>query len=205
MRALHSTAAPIHWPRVVREHRTALVPLGVVLAINVIVLIAVVLPLGRRVAANEQRAEQAARAEASALAEYRDAEAIREGKAQATKDLETFYSEVLPANVAAARRTLHSKIQALAREHDVDYRRGSSDTETVPKSALERMMFSLTLTGEYDDIRAMIYELETAPEFIVIDNIVLSEGQRANEPLSWSLELSTYYRTAAAKAGANGQ
>jgi type II secretory pathway pseudopilin PulG len=204
MRALHSTAAPIQWRRVAREHRATLLPLGVVLAINVVVLVAVVLPLGQRVAANEQRAEQAARAEANALAEYRGAEALREGKAQATKDLETFYGEVLPSNVPAARRLLTSKIQDLARAHEVDYERGGLDIETVPKSALERMVASLTLTGEYDDIRAMIYDLETAPEFIVIDNIVLSEG-RENESLSWSMELSTYYRTAAARAGANGR
>jgi hypothetical protein len=205
MKALHSAAGPIPWVRVVREYRTALVPLGVVLAINVVVLLVVVLPMGRRVAANDARADQAARGEAAALAEFRAAEATRDSKAQATKDLETFYSEVLPSNVAAARRVLFSKIQTLAREHDVEYQRGASDIETVPKSALERMLVSLTLTGEYDDIRAMIYDLETAPEFIVIDNIVLAEGQRDDAGLSWSLAVSTYYRAATARAGANGR
>lgn len=200
-----STTVPISWARVIREHRRSLVPLAIVLAINVVVLLAVVLPLGRRVAGNEQRAAQAARAQITAQAEYRAAEAVREGKAQATKDLDTFYRTVLPSNVAAARRILQSKVLALAKEHDVDYERGSADTEDVRAAGLERLVYSLTLTGEYNDIRAMIYDLETAPEFIVIDNIVLAEGRETNAPLSWSLELSTYYRTAAARAGTNGR
>jgi hypothetical protein len=120
--------APIAWARVLREYRKALVPLGLVLAINLVVLAAVVLPLSRRVAANEQRATQAARAEQTARAEFNAAEALRDGKAQATKDLETFYDVVLPSNVAAARRVLNSKILSLAKEHGVDFESGASDT-----------------------------------------------------------------------------
>jgi hypothetical protein len=51
----------------------------------------------------------------------------------------------------------------------------------------------------------MIYDLETAPEFIVIDNIVLTEGREGEPGLAWSLELSTYYRAPAVRAGANGR
>lgn len=200
-----ATIAPISWPRVLRERRRSLLPLAIVLAINLIVLVAVVLPLGRRVEANERRAQQAASAQQAGAAEYRAAEAMREGKAQATKDLDTFYKSVLPPNVAAARRILNSKILALADQHDVDYARGTSDTEEVPGTDLERMVYSLTLTGEYDDIRAMIYDIETAEEFIVIDNVLLAEGREANSPLAWSLELSTYYRAATARAGSDGR
>jgi Tfp pilus assembly protein PilO len=199
-----ATLASISWPRVLRERRRSLLPVAIALAVNLVVLVAVVLPLEGRVDANERRAQQAANAQQAAVAENRSAEAMREGKAQATKDLDTFYRTVLPANVSAARRTFNS-ILALAKEHGVAYERGASDTQTMVGSTLERLMFSLTLTGEYDDIRAMIHEIETAPEFIVIDNIVLAEGQEATAPLAWSLELSTYYRPAAAKAGADAR
>jgi hypothetical protein len=40
--------------------------------------------------------------------------------------------------------------------------------------------------------------LETTPEFIIIDDLTLSESE-ANKPLNLTLELSTYYRL-----GANG-
>ena len=42
----------------------------------------------------------------------------------------------------------------------------------------------MTLSGDYDDIRALIYELETSPDFFVIDNMALSEGGDANAPLT---------------------
>jgi hypothetical protein len=64
----------------------------------------------------------------------------------------------------------------------------------------------MTLAGDYDDIRAFIYELETDPAFVVIDNVVLAEGV-ANAPLSLAMELSTYYRASPAdfKRTGNGR
>jgi hypothetical protein len=194
MKALHSIAAPVPWSRVAHEHRRALVPLGIVLAINVVVLLVVVLPLSRRAAANEQRAITVGRAEAVADAEFRRAQALREEKSRASADLETFYKEVLPADVESARRTAQSKTMRVADAHNVKYQRGASDTDAVPESSLERFKCSLTLSGSYDNIRAFLYDLETATEFVVIDNIVLAEGADTNAPLSLSVELSTYYR-----------
>lgn len=209
MKALYSAATPVPWSRVIREHRRALVPLGVALAVNVIVLLVVVLPIWTRVAANEERANRAAMAERAAAAEFRQAEAVREGKSRALADLDTFYKQVLPATVDAARRTVQTKTMKLADAHDVQYERGTSDTEEVRQSSLERFTYSLTLSGTYDDIRAFIYELETAPDFVVIDNILLAEGQDTNAPLSLSVDLSTYYRATPAKpdvqAATNGR
>ncbi len=209
MKALYSAATPVPWSRVIREHRRALVPLGVALAVNVIVLLVVVLPIWTRVAANEERANRAAMAERAAAAEFRQAEAVREGKSRALADLDTFYKQVLPATVDAARRTVQTKTMKLADAHDVQYERGTSDTEEVRQSSLERFTYSLTLSGTYDDIRAFIYELETAPDFVVIDNILLAEGQDTNAPLSLSVDLSTYYRATPARpdvqAATNGR
>ena len=91
MKALHAMATPVPWSRVVHEHRKALVPLGIVLAVNLVLLLVVVLPLSRRVAANEQRAVLAARSATLAEAEFRRAEAVRDEQSRATRDLETFY------------------------------------------------------------------------------------------------------------------
>lgn len=207
MKALHSIAAPVPFSRVLREHRAALIPLGIVLAINVVVLLVVVLPLARRVAATDDRAAAAAQAEAAARAEFQQAEAVREGKARATTDLDTFYRQVLPTDVEQARRVVQSKTIRLADAHDVAHKGGNADTEQVGESPLERFRYSISLSGSWDDIRAFIYELETAPEFVVIDNIVLGEGFDTNAPLSLAVELSTYYRAPAARgrAGADGR
>jgi hypothetical protein len=193
MKALYSSGTPVASARVLRDHRTALIPLGVALAINLVVLAGVVLPLSRRVAANERRAEAAAQAEHDANNEFRQAEAVREGKARATTDLDTFYRQVLPADVTAARRAVQ-KVRMLALEHDVDFERGATDIEEIRDSSLERFTVTMTLSGDYDNIRALLYSLETAQEFVVVDKIVLAEGLDTNAPLALSLELSTYYR-----------
>ena len=197
----------VPFSRIAREYRKGLIPLGIVLATNLVLLAVVVLPLAQRVSANEERAETAARAELSAQAEFRKAEALREGKARASTDLDKFYQQVLPVDVEAARLVVQSKPRRLASSHEVRYERGQSDTESVRESSLERFVTSIALTGSWDDIRGFIYELETAPDFIVIDHIAIAEGLDTNAPLELSMELSTYYRarTARTRASANGR
>jgi hypothetical protein len=193
-RAQHGAAA-VPVGRVLREHRVALVPLAVVLAINLGVLIGVVLPLSQRAAANETRATAAERAQAAAAADVTRAEASRDGTSRASTDLDTFYDKVLPSDLAAARRLTHVRFQQKAREYGVRYQRGAADEEQIRDSQLDRLTSSMILTGDYDDIRALLYDLETAPDFFIIDNVALSEGDTAQEPLSLALTVSTYYRT----------
>jgi type IV pilus assembly protein PilO len=208
MRALYSMTGRVPLARVVKEHRAALIPLGVVLAANVAVLLVVVLPLSRRVSTNEQRAIEAERQRMVAQAEFKRAEGLRDGQAQATEDLTTFYKQVLPADVTAARRILQLRLQQRARESSVQYQSGGTTEEELSKSSLLRMSTQMRLSGEYDDIRGFIYTVETSPDFVIIDNVKLAEGIDADSPLSVFLEVSTYYRTpqsAVARTGSNGR
>jgi hypothetical protein len=52
------------------------------------------------------------------------------------------------------------------------------------------------LTGEYRNIRRFIHNLETAPEFLVIENVALSQGSERERGLSVVVKVSTYYRVA---------
>jgi Tfp pilus assembly protein PilO len=208
MRALYAVTGQVPLARVVREHRTALLPLLVVLVANLIALVAVVYPLGQRVASNEQRAQTAERQQMQAAAEYRRAETLREAQAQATKDLEKFYAEVLPAGVGAARRILQLRLQQMAREHGVLYQGGGTNEEEIRESSLLRLTMSVRLAGEYDDIRGFLYDLERSNDFVVVDNIRLAEGNEPDSPLTVFLQVSTYYRAPVAAAvltGADGR
>jgi hypothetical protein len=51
----------------------------------------------------------------------------------------------------------------------------------------------------------LLYDLETSPEFVVIEHIILAEGQTASSPLALSMELSTYYRPTVARAGTDAR
>jgi hypothetical protein len=52
----------------------------------------------------------------------------------------------------------------------------------------------MVLEGDYDSVRRFIYELETAPAFVIIDDVTLAQAD-PNGLLAVSLELSAYYRT----------
>lgn len=193
MKALYSTAGAVPVRRVLREYRAAVVPLAVILIVNLVAFVVVMLPLAARVTATERRAEAAEQTRAKAEAEFVQAESLRAGRDQATGDLETFYAKVLPPNVAAARRLLQLKLPQQAREHDVRYQGGGTTEQEIRDSQLLRLTMQTRLTGEYRDIRAFIHALETAPEFVVIDNLRLVEGNDGGA-LAVYLDVSTYYR-----------
>lgn len=193
MRALFTFGADVTVARVIADHRRWLIPVGIVLAINVIVLVAVVLPLRQAVQSGSSRAEVSAQALREARADLQGAEATRDGQAQAAGDLDRFYARVLPSDFASARRITHVKLAQLARSHDVSFQSGAATTEELRESTLERLHVNLSLSGDWDDIRQLIYEIETGPDFIVIDNVEIGEASQSNT-LSLALDLSTYYR-----------
>jgi len=194
MRALFTFGADVPTGRVLAEQRRWLVPLGVVLAINLVVLTLVVLPLRQSVQSGASRAQASGQSLRAAMADLKDAEATRDGQAQASADLDRFYASVLPVDMSTARRMTHLKLSQLARSHDVIFQGGGASTEALRDSTLERLKVNYALTGDWDDIRQMIYEIETGPDFVVIDNVRLVEGSETNAPLSLTLDLSTYYR-----------
>ena len=196
MKALFTFGAEVPAARVIADHRRWLVPVGIVLAINVVVLLAVVLPLRQAVQSGATRAQASSQALQAAMADLKEAEATRDGQTQASADLVRFYAEVLPADFATARRMTILKMAQLARSHDVAFQSGAATTESLRESRLERLHVNYSLTGDWEDIRQLIYEIETGPDFIVIDNVQLAEGSQSDAPLSLSLELSTYYRVA---------
>lgn len=195
MKALFSTGIGVPLARALHEHRAWLVPLAIVLIVNVVVLIAVVMPLSSSVAANEQRELATQQNLAAAEQDLKNAEALRDGKAQATTDLEAFYKEVLPQDVSAARRLTHIRLAQMAKEHDVLYEQGSTSLQVVKDSSLSRLHVTMQLTGAYADVRSFLHALETSKDFVVIDNMNLSQGgeQGRASALSLSLVVSTYY------------
>jgi hypothetical protein len=51
----------------------------------------------------------------------------------------------------------------------------------------------MSLGGNYAGVRGFLHSLETAPQFVVIDNVVLGESE--GDSLQLTLNLSTYYRS----------
>lgn len=194
MKAQFGMADAVPLSRVAGDYRFWILPVALALVANIAVLLFVVLPLSVSTDAGARRAAEAIEARAAAAAELHAAEQTRDGQAQAARDLDRFYGEVLPADVAEARRLTHLKLSQMAREHGVRFQRSSAAPEEVRGSSLERLRVSYALEGSYQDIRAFIYEIETAPDFLVIDNVFLAEGSVDQAPLALTLDLSTFYR-----------
>ncbi|MDP2322078.1 MAG: type 4a pilus biogenesis protein PilO [Acidobacteriota bacterium] len=194
MKALFATGGEVPFARVVADHRRVLEPLGALLAINLGVLVLVVLPLRASVASGGTRAQASSLALADARAELAAAEAARDGQAQASRDLERFYREVLPADLSAAQRITHSKLSLLARSHDVVFRQSSTSPTSLRESSLDSLVVNYSLTGRWEDVQQFIHAVETLPDFVVIDNLSLAQDGDGNT-LSLALAVSTYYQS----------
>ena len=152
-----------------------------------------------KAASASDRAAAAAQSLDAAGRELAAARGLVTGKSHADQELATFYGKVLPADFAAAQRMTYAWVPALARKTNVRYeQRRSSVEEPKDEARLGRLAIRMVLQGEYGSLRNFIFQLESAPEFVIIDDVSIAQIE-ANRPLSLTLELSTYYRL-----GANG-
>jgi hypothetical protein len=182
--------------RVIAENRKPLIWLGVGLVVNILLYAFGVYPLSQSVANVTQRNETAARDLAAARAENSQASGALTGKDRAVSELATFYTSVLPQDLAGARRLTHLRLAQLARMHNLTYGRASSEPIADKDSKLVQLRTELTLAGSYGGVRSFLHSLETAPEFVVIDNVALTESADAGDRVELALLLSTYFRSA---------
>ena len=75
------------------------------------------------------------------------------------------------------------------------YREGRSRVDAGKKNdRLGRLQIRMVLEGEYNHMYSrFIYDLETSPAFVIIDDVTLAQDDPAR-PLQLTVELSTYYR-----------
>jgi hypothetical protein len=186
--------------RILHENRRYLWPLGAALLVNVAVYGVVVYPLGVKSATAVDRAAAAAGVREAAERDMAAAMALVGGKTAADRELATFYQKVLPPSLDAARRITYAKLPALARKANVRFeeRRSDVDQQQQKNSRLGRLQTRIVLEGDYESLRQLLYELETTPEFLILDDVTVAQPE-LNKPLMLTLDVSTYYRL-----GANG-
>jgi hypothetical protein len=180
--------------RVFAENRSLVLTLVVALVANIAVYALVVRPRGVKAAGAADRAAAAAGAVRAAELELAAARALVEGKRRADEELNAFYQRVLPADLSAARRMTYASLPALARKTNVRYeQRRSSVEEPNDEARLGRLAIRMVLQGEYESLRNFIFQLESAAEFVIIDDVTLTESN-TNEPETLTIDLSTYFR-----------
>ena len=182
--------------RVFEEKRAIVLPLGVALLVNVGVYAFIVYPLSSRAAGAVDRASAATRALTAAVRDEAAARALVTSKAHAEQELATFYDKVLPDSQSAARRITYAHLPELARKAAVKYeaRHTEVDVNRV-NPRVGRLKIRMVLQGDYEGFRQFVYDLESAPEFLIIEDVTLSQGD-PGKPLTLTINLSAYYRAA---------
>jgi len=180
--------------RILDEKRRLIYPLVIALILNAALYIGVVYPLSMKVDAAERTAQGATSASTAARHEYEAAKSTVSGKAAAEAELKKFYSEVLPPDLSAAQRITYLKVTQLAKKANVTYEQGSNAVAQARGSTLGELSTTVTLSGQYRDIRRFIHELETAPEFLVLETVALSQGSTTSTALNVTVKVSIYYQ-----------
>jgi len=186
--------------RILAEKRSLIVPLALAILVNIGVYAFAVHPLGVRSATAAERASAAAASLRAAERDYASARDLVEGKSRADKELATFYGEVVPPDEPAARRLTYTPVVEIARKANVKFlaRSTEDDMKQAKKTGLGRLHTRISFQCDYESFRKFMYELESAPEFVIIDDVTLAQTDPA-KPLALTIEMSTYYR-----AGNNG-
>ena len=86
----------------------------------------------------------------------------------------------------------YASLPALARKTNVKFEERRSNLDDTEKdSRLGHLTIRMGLSCDYESFRDFIYQLESAPEFVIIDNLTLVESTDAGQTLT--LDLSTYF------------
>ena len=191
----------ILWKRVLVEKRLAIIPLALGLVANIAAYALWVYPLGVKSATAVDRAAAAAQSLKAAEQDLANARALVTGKSRAEQEIATFYDKVLPADFSSARRLTYTTLPSLARKANVKMLERREEIDKTQKDArLGILHIQTQWEGDYEGLRRFIYELESDPAFVIIDDVQIIQ-QEATKPLNLRLTLSTYYRQG---QGANG-
>jgi Tfp pilus assembly protein PilO len=180
--------------RIYHEKRRIIIPVLAGLVLNIILYVAVGYPLRVRVRSTEAHAQTAAQALQAAEQDEATARRAAEERERTEVALKAFYKDVLPSSFAQAQQTTFLRLTQVAGQHNLQQTRRDTDREIDKEGSLVRMRTSISLKGDYEDIRRFIYQVESGTDFIVIDSVVMRQGTEPGSPLTLDLNLSTYYR-----------
>jgi Tfp pilus assembly protein PilO len=181
--------------RILVDRRLVVTALALLGVLNLIGLALVVGPMRSRVQALTQRATVASLAASTAARDLTTARQTSDGSVAAVKDLERFYTVVLPGNQPAARQITFVRLAQLARESNLSYDHRTFDHEVPDRDGvLARATLTMSVFGTYKDLRQFLYALETGEDFVVIRDVHVVQTDDTSEPLEASLTLSTYFK-----------
>ena len=180
--------------RMFSENRRAVYVIAVALIVNAALYALVVYPLAQRVQNGEQQAGEATRELVAARRTSESARGTVTGKKEADAELLKFYQDVLPPDLSGARRILYPHLDQLARKANLTTGQYRFNPEEGRTGELRKLTMTMNLTGEYSGVRRFIHELETAPEFLVLESVSVTTEAEGERRLNVLAQIATYYR-----------
>ena len=181
--------------RIFVEKRLAITIVIVAVVVDIALYALVVLPGSVALTNARQRAELASSDLIAAEQALAMARTTVDGKLEADRELQNFYREILPSDLSDARGITFARLEEAASRNNLLMERRSSSTDHEEGSRLARLQMTMFLKGDYRDMRSFLSELEAADDFIVIEEISLSQDDAAENTESLTLGLATYYWT----------
>ena len=181
--------------RIFVEKRLAITIVIIAVVVDIALYALVVLPGSVALTNARQRAELASSDVIAAEQALAMARTTVDGKLEADRELQNFYREILPSDLSDARGITFARLEEAASRNNLLMERRSSSTDHEEGSRLARLQMTMFLKGDYRDMRSFLSELEAADDFIVIEEISLSQDDAAENTESLTLGLATYYWT----------
>lgn len=181
--------------RIFRERQRIVLPVLGFLVANIAVLAFVVWPLQREVDGAESSRLEALMRLNSARNSEQAARAMHTSRDRAETELKSFYSEVLPADFNRATNLTSFWLKNVADRSNIRFKAGSWEPKPIRDSQLVKVTGTVTLLGEYNNIQKFLYEIETAEQFIIIEDVALSQPSATGDgPIELALSVSTFFK-----------
>ena len=181
--------------RIFRERQRVVLPVLGFLVANLAVLVFVVWPLQQEVdGAESSRLEALMRLNSARQAEQA-ASSMHTSRERAEAELKSFYNEVLPADFNRATNLTTFWLKNVADRSNIKFKAGSWEPKPVRDSQLVKVTGTVTLLGDYNNIQKFLYEIETAEQFIIIEDVALSQPNATGEgAIELALSVSTFFK-----------
>ena len=139
--------------RILAEKRTFVTVVGAILVVDIALYALAIYPWLTKVSQSESRTSTAESQIEQVRTAFSAATTVSDNTLLADNELERFYREILPRDLAGARLILSPFLDRLAEESDLVLERSSSVPEKESESLLARLRTTMMLAGEYEDIR----------------------------------------------------
>ena len=179
--------------RVILENRFASFLIAGLFSADIALVSLVISPWSERVERSSQRADLGMSNRGLALRELRQAQATLDGQNMATAELQRFYSDVLEKDLATARSVSSETLAQLSSRYGLVMERRTTSIDSESSGSLKRLNIAVRLEGRYENMRRFLYALETGSDFIVIEEISLTDSRSADSLQVLTLGLATYF------------